>query len=257
MIKRILAMILLFSLIGYSYLPISLNDTTYGKDILITTNATNYSIGGVESFNHTIIYPDEQSFIVTATNNSDIWTSTITINESGTWIIYATVFNDTSSEINSTTITVNCPSWKTIETNHVCYEALSPYVDTNLSYYDVGDNITLRVNLNSNSEANDVWLYSSDNNTYQFTYSISKGNWYVYYEVRQKQEVLTVQSFISGVADGVGDLALTINPNPPTPSMFESIFRDLFFYGIIILFGVVAVIILFFTIKYSFSREQH
>jgi hypothetical protein len=244
------------SVLNFAYLPITLNDTTYGKSILITTNATSPDIGSVSAFNHTIIYPDEQSFIVTSYNNSNIWNSTLTLNESGTWIIYATVFNDTSSETNSTTITVTCPTWKTIDTNHVCYEALAPYVDTNLSYYDVGDNITLRVNLNSNSVADDVWLYSSDNSTYQFTYSISKGNWYVYYKVRQKQEVLSVQSFVGGIADGIGDIALTINPNPPTPSMFESMFRDLFYYGIIILFGLAAIITLIFTIKYSFSRRQ-
>lgn len=254
MFKRILAIILLFSLIGYSYLPISTTDISYGTIVNISVNASN-ALPNMDAYNLTCILPDSSSYLYSSVNNSNIWSSLVLINESGTWNCTSKAFNLTSYETNETVFLVACPSWKTINYDFICYERLNPVVDANTSYFDVGDNITLRVTLSSSSQANDVWLFSADNTTYQFIYSLPRNNWYVYYKVKQKQEVLSVQSFVNGTVDGVGDLVLTINPNPPSPSIFEGMFRELGFFVIVVLVVVLAIVVIIVVIKYTLSER--
>jgi hypothetical protein len=210
--------------VGFAYLPISINATSYGQVANLSSNSS-----GALEVNYSVTYPGGTTEDLLTTNIGTIFWNTTTLNETGTWTVLAT----SDVETNSTTFSITCPSWQTLQVGVYCLESLSPYIDRNLTYFDVAATITIWTNVNLNSGVTSIYLYNSANATYPFVYSVSRNSWYIYYTVRQTQEVVTVQSFKGAIPSGVGDLTITINKNPPSPSFFEEAARNIGYFLII------------------------
>jgi len=232
--KLLFLVVVISVLIGftYAYLPVGVSSTTYDASVNFIANASATSIENYTGVNMSCITPLTSSFDLTPTNISTLWTGFFTINETGQWNCTATSYNDTDTESNSSIFAVICPVTKPVLISNICYAYITITVDTNLTYYDIGDNVTLWADLTNSSFISSVWIFSADNHTYPFIYSSIRNKWYIYYKVIQKQEILVVQSFsFDGNVTGIGEYVLTYNPITVTNSTFESLWKDLLYLG--------------------------
>lgn len=242
----------------YAYLPISVSSTTYDATPTLAVNASattieNYSI---DLYCNT---PLSSLINITETNLSDYWTGTFTINESGSWECFAYSYNTTDNETNSTSFIVSCPTTKPAEVDNVCYAYITIEIDKNLTYYDIGDNVTLWANLTNNTLTNSLWLYSSDNTTQSFSYSLINQKWYTYYTIRQAQEILIVQSFsYDGNVTGIGEFVLTYNPMTVTDSTWENLWTQLAYWGLslALIFGGIIFVVFMGPMIFSFIFQS-
>ena len=102
----------------------------------------------------------------------------------------------------------------------------------NQTYYSIGDTVLIWANINKNSTINEIWLFTSDGNASPFTYLITYNKWFIYHKVTQSQEYLISVSYDTAyTATGFGDIVVTVNPNPTTPSMWTQILVNLGFIG--------------------------
>jgi len=246
--KLLFSLMVISALLGfsYAYLPVSVSSTTYDAAVNFTADASATSVDDYIGVNISCTTPLTTSFDLSVTNTTTMWSGIFTINETGQWNCTALSYNGTDTEFNTSTFSVICPTTKPVLISNICYAYITISVDTNLTYYDIGDNVTLWADLTNSSLVNSVWIYSADNTTASFTYSSIRDKWYIYYRVRQKQEILIVQSFaVGGNVTGVGEYVLTYNPITITNSTFEGLWDDLLYLaagGAIILVIVLLII---------------
>jgi len=249
--NKLLAMALAFVLMfgsAYAYLPISVSSNAYDATANFTADALATTVDDYTGVTIDCTTPLTTTFGLTVTNITTMWAGQFVINETGSWNCTALAYNGTDTEFNTSTFIVVCPTSKPVLLSNVCYSYITITVDTNLTYYDIGDNVTLWADLSNSSLLNSVWVYSADNTTYPFVYSSIRDKWYIYYNVKQKQEVLIVQSFaIDGNVTGVGEYILTYNPITVTNSTFESLWKDILYMAAIGGIGLLVILMVIFA----------
>jgi hypothetical protein len=250
----ILLILLLLAIPGYSYLPISMDVTTYSSIANVSFDATASTHLGSETVSGWCLHPSGANQSLSLINMSGMWSGPVTINESGSWGCYGRVSNDTGVELNSTNFSVTCPVATPVLYQYTCYLVIPISLGTNQTYFEVGDDVILWAGLTNTTSTSSIFIYSADNSTTACAYSLIKADWYCYYHVRQSQEVLTIQSFNStGGVTGLGEYILTENPLTVTSSSWESLWRDSINYivlGVIVIVGVLILVTLGPTIVY-------
>lgn len=246
MINKALIIIALLSLCGFCYLPVWMNTTP-----VYNVSNTFYANANETTINSTSIIGVNQScvessgvHVLSVTNSSNIWSGSILINATGSWNCTATSYNTTDIEENSSVFTLTCPTSQPVPYLYACYSAISLTLDQNTTYFDVGDNVTLWALETNSTMTASMWLYSADNNTYPFRFSVIKNQWYVYYTVKQKQEILIIQTFTgSGVVTGIGEFTLTYNPGPPAQSFLANLYTQSGYLLLIVVVGILLIVV--------------
>jgi hypothetical protein len=244
--NKLVVILLLIATLSFAYLPVSISSNTY-LDVAYFSAITNETtLTNLTGVNMSCLHPFLSNETLITTNVSQYnWSSSFVVNESGSWNCTATAYNTTQLEVNSTTFSVVCPP--TLPTDYLgsCLAHITITLDTNLTYYDIGDNVTLWSDITNTSNTCSMYIYSSDNTTTLMVYSLVRNKWYSYYRVRQSQEILIIQSFnCSGSVTGIGEFVLTKNPITVTPSSWEGAWVNLVNYGIIIIVGLVVLVLI-------------
>ena len=245
MFKKLVVMLLFLATVSFAYLPVSISSNTYlaTSDFVAVANET--TVGDLTGVNMSCLHPFLVNETISVTNVSDNWAGQFIVNESGTWNCTAIAYNSTDIEVNSTTITVVCPTSLPVDYLGACLAHITITLDTNLTYYDIGDNVTLWSDITNTSNTWSMFIYSSDNTTTEMVYSLIRGKWYAYYRVRQSQEILIIQSFnSSGSVTGIGEFVLTKNPINVTASSWEGAWLNLVNMGALLLIGFIIIIVI-------------
>jgi hypothetical protein len=247
MMKKLVVVLLFLATMSFAYLPVSISSQTYLSNAYFYAITATTSIDNLTGVNLSCVHPFLVNISLVSSESTPLnWSGSILINESGSWNCSAIAYNATDVEVNSTVFSVVCPSLLPIDYLGSCLAHISISVDTNLTYYDIGDNVTLWSDITNTSNTRSMYIYSSDNTTTTMIYSIIREKWYAYYQVRQSQEILIIQSFNdSGVVTGIGEFVLTKNPINVTASSWESMWLNLVNYAIMgaIFFVIIVVVI--------------
>jgi len=244
--NKLVVMLLLIATLSFAYLPVSISSNTYldNAHFSALTNAT--TLINLIGVNMSCVHPFLSNETISSTNITTYnWSGSFSVNETGSWNCTSIAYNLTQLEVNSTVFSVVCPF--TLPTNYLgsCLAHITITLGTNLTYYDIGDNVTLWSDITNTSNTCSMYIYSADNSTTSMLYSIIRGQWYSYYRVRQSQEILVIQSFnCSGSVTGIGEFVLTKNPITVTSSSWEGAWLNLVNYGIIIVVGLVVLVLI-------------
>lgn len=243
--RNILIVIVLLSFCGYCYLPVEFNETPYYNATLNHSSLANETtIVGLEGVNLTCTSETGSTNYTTVNSSDYFYNDSVFINSTGSWNCTATAYNASDTETNETIFTITCPTGFTVEYQNICYMSIDLEIDQNTTYFDIGDNVTIWADVSNSTLVSEIWLYSSNGSTYNFSYSILRDQWYVFYTIKQAQEILIAQSFASGgeVTTGIGEMTITYNPVPQMPSEIERLWTQLGYYGALIFLGMFALV---------------
>jgi hypothetical protein len=244
--NKLVLMLLLIATLSFADLPVSISSNTYLDTAYFSAITATTTIDNLTGVNLSCLHPFLVNTSLVSLESTPLnWSGSVLINESGSWNCTAIAYNSSTEEVNSTAFLVVCPT--TLPTTYLgsCLAHITITLDTNLTYYDIGDNVTLWSHITNTSDTCSMYIYSSDNTTTLMLYSIIRGEWYSYYRVRQSQEILIVQSFnCSGTVTGIGEFVLTKNPITVTSSSWEQVWANLVEYGLIIAFVFVAIVLI-------------
>ena len=167
----------------------------------------------------------------------------------GLYTCYSSVINDTYELHNTTTFLVSCPLILNKNSSYYCFRDLNVYTELLNRYYDIGDDIIIWVNISDQKKSNQVYAFGSDNTTQEFYYLYSKDLWFTYFTIKQKQDIVQVQSYYSGVITGIGEVTITINPLPIPRGVIEQIISNL----PVFVWVIIGVIFLYIVIRFLIS----
>lgn len=249
MMKKLVVVLLFLATMSFAYLPVSITSQTYLSNAYFYAITDATSIDNLTGVNLSCVHPFlVNTSLISSESSLFNWSGSVLINESGSWNCSAIAYNATDVEVNSTVFSVVCPALLPIDYLGTCLAHITITIDTNLTYFDIGDNVTLWSDITNTSNTASMYVYSSDNSTTAMIYSVIRGKWYTYYRVRQSQEILLFQSFnSSGAVTGLGEFVLTKNPLLITSSTWEEMFSNLVYYIVLAFIGfalLVALIVL-------------
>lgn len=227
--------------------PIWFNETpTYFNDLrVLYANDTNTTLTALIGVNMTCSSP-LGTYTYNVSNISSLWYTFITFNSAGFWNCTAIAYNQTNRVLNWTTGNIICGSHYPFSIGYGCYSYIYLQVEQSTQCFDVGDNVLIWANVSNPLIVNSLWLFSADNNSYPFSYSILRDEYYIWYRVKQKQEVLMAVSYnASGVATGLGEITVTFNPCPYTPSQIDLIWMNLGYLLFIFFIGGLILVFMF------------
>lgn len=184
----------------------------------------------------------------------------LTLNSTGVWNITMYAVNDTLNESNSTSFTIYCPPEKPVSHSCMCFDVIYLEMQQNTTYFDIGDDVLIWATPSNITLADEIWLFSADGTSQNMTYTPVTQRFYTWYTVKQSQELIMAISYSSdGTPSAIGELLLTYNPDPVTPSQIERMWTEIGYYGafiFMVLFAVISILIAGFIIWGLLNRRK-
>jgi uncharacterized membrane protein len=231
----------------------------YSATMSITGNATLVNYTGF-TVNMSCTNPLGTVTNLTVTGGPLLYLGSYIATYMGNYSCQGSAINDTYELHNSTSFEVFCPLGYTIIISNRCYIPLTSVglnATTVQKYVEIGDYFYLKVTLPRNITFNSMYAYSADGTPTPFTYVVAGGYWYVGYQVRQKAEMVVIQTFdVAGTANGYGTYDLRYNPKPVAAGLSLSL-GSVVIYGAIALFLILAAIaiVMIYGAAKSYTRQ--
>jgi hypothetical protein len=235
----------------FTYIPIYHTLTYYASYTSLTLEVISTQLSGIIGTNFSCFKPSGIYYVVQGVAVGNNYTKSVILDQTGLWNCSGILYNNVNYEVNSTSFTVTCPVVLNKNSSFFCYRDLNVFTEILNRYYGVGDEIVIWVNISDQKKSNEVYAFGSDNTTQLFQYLYSKDLWFTYFTIKQKQDIVQVQSYYDGALTGIGEVTITINPLPIPRGVIEQILSNLpvfvwIIIGVIVLYIVIRFLIAIF-----------